>query len=451
MRFRRLWPLGLLALALASTGCDSGRKNPPDTLVRVLNATSNYPPLAFKRGPAELSPLTVDFLGGTQATWDTDSYNFHVTYADNGQEIEVETFTKQISSGTWYTFVLYEKGGSVTHKVLESPPVTTAATDAQVQAIHVAENAPAVDLYIVTAGTGIAGATPWGTLAFESTLAPRTVAPGDYQIVAAEPGNPAHVVYTSPTLTLSAGAAVTFALTPDSEGAGVQPFSMTALNDSSAVFVDQSLPAAVRVINGAYDRQPRDVAFNNEFTPPLFPNTVFVTPTPYLPLTPGADVPLNVTPAGNPGVLELSTAFTPTSGASFTVLFTGATGALIPNAPQDDRRRVKTQSKLDFYNVSSICVTCDILMLPPGTDPNTAPAVDPNFGTDPYLPISPGSVVPVTQIPGDYEITVRTQGTTTILSGPTKVTLKDAGLYGIILSDNPNGTTVDMTLIDDFK
>ena len=108
MRLRRLWPIGLLALALASTGCNGGRKNPPDTLVRVLNATANYPALSFKRGPAEIQPLAVDFLGGNQATWDADTYNFHVTYVDlaTQREVEVEHFTKQVVNGTWYTFVL---------------------------------------------------------------------------------------------------------------------------------------------------------------------------------------------------------------------------------------------------------------------------------------------------------------------------------------------------------
>jgi hypothetical protein len=29
--------------------------------------------------------------------------------------------------------------------------------------------------------------------------------------------------------------------------------------------------------------------------------------------------------------------------------------------------------------------------------------------------------------------------------------VKDSGLYGIVLTDNPNGTTIDMSFIDDFK
>jgi hypothetical protein len=452
MTFRRLWPIGLLALALASTGCDSGRKNPPDTLVRVLNATANYPALSLKRGPAEVQPLVVDFLGGNQATWDTDTYNFHVTYFDLGtqREVEAEQFSKQVVTGTWYTFVLYQKGGLVTHAVLEAPPSSTTATDAKVQAIHVVEGAPTVNFYLVAPGTDITGATPWGTLPFEGTLPQRTVPAADYEVVATEAGNPAHVLYTSASFTLSAGANVTFALTPDS-GEGIAPFSMTVLNDTSSVFVDPSVSAGLRVINGAWDRQPRDVAINSEFTPPLFPGTVFVTPTPYLPVPPSNDLVINVTPPGNPGVLELTGDLIPIPGAKYTLMFTGATGALILNLPQDSLRRIKSQAKLNFYDVAGSCGLCDILLLAPGTDPNTQPALDPIFGTDPYPQTSLAAIVPIIQFAGDYEVTLRISGTQTIVSGPTPITLKDAGIYGIVLSDNPNGTTIDMTLIDDFQ
>ena len=48
-------------------------------------------------------------------------------------------------------------------------------------------------------GTGISGATPWGTVAFEGTLPARNIAPGDYDMIATEHGNPAHVLYTSPS------------------------------------------------------------------------------------------------------------------------------------------------------------------------------------------------------------------------------------------------------------
>jgi hypothetical protein len=452
MRFRSLWPFGLFVLALASTGCDTGRKNPTNTVVRVLNATAHYPALSFYRGPLDPSPLALDFLGGDQATWNEDTYNFHSSYVDlqTRAPVNVEQFSTRVSSGTLYTFVLYEKGGSVVHAVLESPPVTSTATDVQVQAIHAVEGVQPVDLYLVAPGTDILGAAPWGTVAFEGTLPARNVAAADYVLIATEHGNPANVLYTSPTFTLSAAAAVTFALTPDS-GEGIQHFSVTVMNSSSAVLVDPSLPAGFRVINGATDRQPRDVAFNNQFTPPLFPGTVFGTATPYLPIAAGTDVPVNVTPAGNPGVLEYSGTYSPSSGISYTAFVVGPTGTLTTNYAQDDRRRVKSQAKLHIYDAGASCTLCDVIVMVTGTDPNTLPALDPLYGTDPYPQVTIGSIIAVNQWPGSFDVVVRISGTQTIVSGPTPITLKDSGLYGIVLTDNPNGTTLDMNLIDDFK
>jgi len=451
MRFRRLWPLGLLALALASTGCDSGRKNPADVVVRGLNATAHFPePIVLRRGPLELNPMQLGFLGGAQAPWDEDTYTFHVTYSDlkSNSIVEAETFQKQVSAGTLYTIVLYEKAGAVTHKILESPPVAPSATDVQIQAIHAFEGAPSVDLYIVPAGAGVSG-TPWGSLAFEGTLPYRTIAPGDYDVIATERGNPAHVLYTSPSFTLSAGVGLTFALTPDS-GEGIEPFSMTVLNDTAAVFGDPSVQASVRAINGASDRQPRDVAFNNEFTPPLFSGAPFAKATPYSPTPPGTDVPVIVTPAGNPGVLEATSTLSPQPGTKYTVFFADVAGSVLINPVQDDRRRVKGQSKLVFYDAAGSCPVCDVLLLAPGTDPNTIPAVD-VFGTDPHVPITPLSIVPVTQWADDFDVVIRPQGTLTVVAGPTRITLKDGGIHGIILTDDPNGTTMDMSFIDDFQ
>src|SRR5262245_24212853 len=79
------------------------------------------------------------------------------------------------------------------------------------------------------------------------------------------------------------------------------------------------------------------------------------------------------------------------------------------------------------------------------------PPYDPFTGLDAHPTMFQGSVLPVSQWAGDFELTVRTQGTLTIVAGPKLITLKDLGLYSIMFSDNPNGTTVDMTLFDDFQ
>ena len=75
----------------------------------------------------------------------------------------------------------------------------------------------------------------------------------------------------------------------------------------------------------------------------------------------------------------------------------------------------------------------------------------PVYLTDPHPQLTPLSITPVTQWAGDFDVVLRPQGTKTVVAGPTRITLKDGGLHGIILTDNPNGTTIDMTFIDDFQ
>jgi hypothetical protein len=53
-------------------------------------------------------------------------------------------------------------------------------------------------------------------------------------------------------------------------------------------------------------------------------------------------------------------------------------------------------------------------------------------------------------VPADLELTVRDADTSTIVAGPTPVTLAAGGLYGILALDSVGGSTVDIVLFDDF-
>jgi uncharacterized protein DUF4397 len=455
MRLRRLWPLGLLLLALASTGCGSGRKNPPDTTVRAINVVPSFQSLAFRREQLTASNLSVllGYQAGTSPdeTYDEDTYTFYVASATigTGQSVDRDSFSYKVVAGTLYTFVFMESGGAVTHTVLESPRLTSSATNAQVQAAHGVETLPTVDVYLEAPGTDISSATPWGTIGFKESLASREVPAGTYELVVTEAGNPAHVLFTTESFELGGGVSNTFVLSPDA-GEGIAPLNVLLFNGTgSTPLVDDSYPAYMRALNGATDQAPRDVAVNNQFTPPLFPAAPFAMPTSYQTLAAGASIPINVTPVGNPGVLELTNAVSVAPAKAYTTFFTGDAGALALNFEQDNRRRIAGQATITFYDAAPVGPDVDVLILVPGTDPNTV------NGFTTTTSVTPGSVQPASMAaPASYEIWLRTfSGTVTpgaILAGPVSVTLADKGLYGIVLSNDANGTSIDMTLIDDF-
>jgi hypothetical protein len=445
MTLRRLRPLGLLVLALAAAGCSEGRKNPPDATVRILNVAPSYASLGYRREEitALNPPVSLAYEASSdELGYDEDTYDFHASILDAGGVTDVDSFSHTVVAGTLYTFIFMESGGGVTHTILESPRFVSDVTNARARATHAIENLPSVDLYLEAQGTDITGAAPWGTIGFKESLASRAVADGVYELTVTEAGNPAHVLFVTQPFALNAATTTTLVLCPDT-GEGIAPFGVVLLNALGAIpLVDPNLQASVRALNGATDQAPRDVAFASQFTPPLFSGAAFATPTSYQPLAAGAEIALDVTPAGNPSAPEASTLVTPLGAKMYTTFFTGDAGALGVIFQQDDRRRIAGQAKITFYDAAPVSAVVEALVLKPGTDPTT-------IATSTAI-LTPGTAQEIAAVPDGYEIWLRDFITSTMLAGPVAVTLADKGLYGIFLSNDANGTTIDISLIDGF-
>lgn len=442
MTARFLAPLGLALVMLGLAACDQGRKAPPDTTVRVINAAPGYPSLQFRRETFG-SPSTLELGATTDFTFDEDTYDFFVL-ADNFSTNRTETvheFEQQVLAGTTYVFVLAESGGAVTHVTLEYAPLAASAADTQIVGLHAAEGVPAVDVHIAPAGSDVTGAVPWGTPEFLQPLATKTVAAGDYEITITEAGNPANVLFTSQTFPLPASKTTTFVIAGEG-GRGNEPFSVVALQDSSAVLIDRNAQTSVRAINAATDMQPRDVAIGGVFAPPLFSSLAAAAPSPYALTAPGTDLALNVTPPGNPGVLELDQKITLTGSRLYTVLFTGDAGALAHTSTTDEGRRFADRAQFRFYNAARQFESVSVYLVPAGTDTST---VFPEAAMT-----APSITAYLARPPGDYEIVVRNSSTGATLAGPIPVTLAGGANYGALVTNGADTATVNVTLIDDF-
>src|SRR5262249_21904465 len=141
---------------------------------------------------------------------------------------------------------------------------------------------------------------------------------------------------------------------------------------------------------------------------------------------------------------ELSSDVTLTGGKTNTIFFAGDAGALVPIPPQDNHRRIAGQSTITFYDAAPGATSVEILHLPPGTDPPTVPILVGTFA-------SLNQTIAVGVPPDNYEISLRTYNSTTgavtVVGGPLPLTAADKGLYEIFLSNDPNGTSIDMKLI----
>jgi hypothetical protein len=431
MKLRHIVSLAFLCGAAALSGCDGGREAPGRVNLRVANAAPGFAQLGYQRerAPRE-SPASLAFKSATLFSYDVDTYDFFVfeRVLAGGR---TWSFEQTLRGNNDYTVILTENAGEVVPVVLEYENPSTST--AQIVALH-AGGLPAVDVYLEPPGAGIVGAAPRSSLAERGQSGPRTLTPGEYELWLTAAGNPATVLFTSVPIALAGGETTVLVVTPE-QGAGTATLSVMLLQASPAVLFDRNATSEVRVINGAADRQPRDFALNNEFSPPLFSAIPFGTPTAYVPVPVASAQPINVTPVGNPGVLELSQSLTMTPGQRGTILFGGETGSLLNVVVGDDGRRLVGEAKVRL-------LALDFLLLEPGADPAL-------FAPDVQL-LHPGAGDYVPRGPGEYDLYLRQSGTSTIVYGPTRLTLAAGGIYGVLAVNGPDASTADVVLFDDF-
>ncbi len=445
MKVRHFKFFAVLLAALTLIGCDQGQKAPVKTHVRIVNAAPNFAQLWYQREqPTNESPEALTFKSVTAHDYDADTYDFFVYQRRVGTSELLDTWTwiKQLVADTQYTFVLAETAGKISPQIVEYSGKLANSNDTQIAVVHAGETLPAMDVYMQAPGVGIAGATPRGTVSFLGRIAPKTFASGDYEVTLTAAGDPSNVLFTSSTVNLAVGVTNVFVIA-DEGGQGTAAISLIlAQETSSVVLYSTNATSGVRAINVADDGAARDFAINHEYSPPILPAVPHGTATSYVTVPLNASLPINVTPVGNPGVIELDVPLVAAAGTLNTVLFAGPAGTLVSQIVTDDRRRLKSEAKLRFINAANQFTTAtEIVLMPPGADQTTigpltglgAPSV-----TD-YLYITPGA----------YDLVFRETITNTVRAGPIHVNLVSGGIYGVLTLNGPDTATASVVFIDD--
>lgn len=425
---------------VALAGCDSGREAPPRVTVRVANVAPGFENLTFRREQDVRNQREMTFKATAEFSYDVDTYDFFVF--ERSLDINTAgrswTFAPQLEADTGYTFVLTEVGNEVVPVVLSYPAAP--ASDAQIVGLHAAGGLPALDLYLEAPGVGIAGAAPRGTFDVQGQIAPTTLPSGEYEVTLTAAGDPANVLLTSTAITLPAGSTAAIIVVPEG-GQGPQPLTVFVVHASSSVLYNRSAGAELRVINAATDQAPRDVALNNEFSPPLFAAVPFAQPSANVPTPVGAQ-PIAVTPVGNPGVLELNQTYSGIVDRRTTMLFAGPAGTLTHVFAADDGRRIHNEAKLRLMNGASQFTSLEFVLTMPDADP---------AAVAPFATVAPPGIAPFGAIPpGAYDLYLRQTGTTTLVSGPTRITVAAEGIYEVLAVDGADTATAGVVLFGDF-
>ena len=126
------------------------------------------------------------------------------------------------------------------------------------------------------------------------------------------------------------------------------------------------------------------------------------------------------------------------------MLFAGPAGTLTHAFAVDDGRRINREAKLRFMNAVSQFTGHRLRASRFPTATRTFAPADAVVGRARHL----RTYTPLA--PGDYDLYLRQSGTTTLLSGPTRISVAAGGIYGVLAVDGPDTATAAVLFLDDF-
>jgi hypothetical protein len=289
-------------------------------------------------------------------------------------------------------------------------PITPGNVRAQV--VHVAPEAPAVDVYVTAPDADLAGSASVNEapLAFGEFTSRIEAPTGTYQIRVTQAGDPSVVVYDSGALELAAGADLLIAAVANT-GPGSAPIQLVALDaEGASTLLDADTPASVFAVHASPDAPAVDVLADDKATSTqealgLARNVSFPEAC-RIAAVPAGDYGVSVTAAGNPSVTALQFDLAPQKTDELTAIVTGylsSTPAIRPVALETDTRSVVTEAKLRVAHASPGTGAVDLYLLANDADLNAA---SPSFAAVPF-----GADTGVLSIaPGTYDVYVTPAG-----------------------------------------
>jgi len=430
----------LLAAGLTAVlGCDSeGVVRPAPTDVRMFHAAPTYTALAFFREAVVESAL--QYGEGASLSFDSGPYDFHLESALAGVPRRELSFSGNLSPSHNYTFVAVAPGGQPQVLVMSTADFSSSTT-AQYTVVHAHPSLAAVDVYMVAAGTPLAGVAPQGSTGFGPMPATFEVTPATYRLHLTPAGDPATVLYESVDIDVTVGSDNVIVIS-DPGGLGTTSIDVTRVGGGTSRIPQLGLGSEVRVVQSVDDRLDRDLILDGDTAMPFLQMLPFGQLSGYLPVT-AETHDLVLTPVGAPGTGEANVEFAPVPGRYYTGLFAGdSSSGVAGRVFAEDRRPIHEHAMLRVMNGAGLFGDLEIFVEPPGTDLSTVlPQLF--FGAP---NISPRLAV----VPGTYEVTVRNPDTLSILAVSPPLALDEGGIYGVLMLNAANNSTVDLDYFYDF-
>jgi hypothetical protein len=463
-------PLLLILLALGVVGCSKGKSN-SDSAVKpqlaAFNASPDMPDITFLRVEEVWSAMSYG-VGTSYRTVDADTYNLHFDARLPGDDTttcqgdvdkdgvkDTNECTRLITQSVTllndheYLAAVLGKYNSLSMTLYDDTPHVfsttsnngTGDTDVQVQFFNWSNTLGSFDVYIEPPGTNLS------VTQAKATLAPGQefngmVQQGTYVISLTPVGDPNNPFYLSQSFDVTQRTHVGFAIL-DGTNESTSNVKVTRFRDQGGDLPDRRAQTLLRVSHVAPNTGNVDVYAQENYTAPLYANVALKQTSDYVVMDPTTLSPLELdfTPAGNVGVLLDRQQLTVQSGARSTVfLVNGSNGTVDQLLAVDAARRMAPFGQLRFVN--TVPQSLDFYVIPHGNNVYTSA---------PSQTLSAASIGGAAQVaPGDYDVFLMRQGTTTIVFGPQQVTMAGGGLYTIVAVPTADVSRADILPLGDF-
>ena len=451
---KTLYRLAAPALALSLVACGgSTLDDPPDGALRFINAAPSLAAVEFLL--VQRPQGAAIYTGGTDSfILDEDTYTINVDTLDSNSEtasVRLLSEPRSVTAEEELLLVLYDDGPAPALTQYSLPLNSLNDTDTELALLHAAVGAVAVDLYVEADGADLAAATPRATLAFKELSPVFSVPAGEYRLTATTPGDPTDILFQSAPFTTSPTTSVLGGVFA-SAGTGRAPLRASLFDRVSASAVslnDASAPAGLRFINGTSTVGAVDVVVDGDFAAPLHGAVAEREIRDYVDIG-TAEVQIQVTPAGNPGVIEADFTTTLLGGNFHTQVIVGGPGEVTSRIYSEDNRGVAPRVRVRFRHLAASFPLLNIVITEPGGDPlDLDDVVSRGVGLQPA-----GAEFSPALVGGDYEFTLiendddgETEDTN-VIAGPIPVTWPNGQVFDVHIFESATAGQVDIEVIN---
>lgn len=417
--------------------------------VRIVHASPDAPTVNVTANGELLGFLTgVDYQQASESlSIDTGaSYDIAVEANTPAGPVEVLSLVLSPDADVLYNAVAIGSVVDETLELLTLAQTSEELTEGNVRAtvVHVAENAPLVDVYITAFNDDINAAQANVTLDYKANSGSIEVPGGEYQIRITPAGSKT-VVFDSGAIELPANNEF-LVLATSNVAPGDSPVALTISNGTtSSVVLDTNTPAALRAVHGVADAPAVDIIANNDIA--LFDSAEYTNVTDYLNVASG-DYDVDVAVASDNATVAIDDAnVSLEAGMYYTAVANNELATIDLDLITDRPRRVATAVQVRIFHAASLTSDIDIYLTADGEIADATPI----FTDIPYLDGDLADTGYAQISAGEYVITVTPSGSKTEVIETGVLSLQANKLYTAFAVNGPNaGDAPVLILADDF-